>query len=511
VRRLLNDRSRIIFGVGVFLAIAYCLATYFINAWVTEDAYITFRSVEQLFIGNGPRWNPHERVQAFTHPLWFFVLAGSRLLTADMFLNSIVIGCLLSLVTLLILLRFSREKSIGLALMVALFSSKAFVDFSSSGLENALSHFIIVVFYTLFFVSIKRGPSRARLLASVCIFSLGLCNRHDLVFLTVIPLVFLMWQGRILFRQHRFLILSTIVAASPFALWTAFSLLYYGFLLPNTAYAKLNTGISFQESFLQGLTYLKSSFVGDPILGLVTGAALAVGCLPKVTVDLRLPALSILVNLIYVAKVGGDFMQGRFLTSSFLVAVLIISQYVVQRPSFLALSVLLLGYNLSFQKAPIWTNEAYKVSGVPPSGVVDEKGFYFESLSFYQYVRASREHLDFPKHRFRDDIIKHRQEQVLVRGNIGLIGYYAGLDQIIIDYHALSDPFLARITDLYSKRIGHFVRVMPEGYEDTVKNGQNLLVDPSHRELYEEIKMITQDPLWSPGRWQAILKMNLRF
>ena len=59
---------------------AYALAIWIFvkNAWVAEDAYIIFRSVEQVFAGNGPVWNSHERVQAFTSPLWFGLLVLSR-------------------------------------------------------------------------------------------------------------------------------------------------------------------------------------------------------------------------------------------------------------------------------------------------------------------------------------------------------------------------------------------------------------------------------------------------
>ena len=61
-------------GVTIF---SYVFAQ---NAWISEDAYITLRSVEQLMAGNGPRWNPHERVQVFTHPLTLLFSHGC---TAD--------------------------------------------------------------------------------------------------------------------------------------------------------------------------------------------------------------------------------------------------------------------------------------------------------------------------------------------------------------------------------------------------------------------------------------------
>ena len=42
------------------------------NAWISDDAYISFRSIEQFYAGNGLRWNYDERVQVYTSPLWFF-------------------------------------------------------------------------------------------------------------------------------------------------------------------------------------------------------------------------------------------------------------------------------------------------------------------------------------------------------------------------------------------------------------------------------------------------------
>ncbi len=58
----------LVFG-GVYLA----------NAWVCDDAYITFRSIDNLVNGLGPVWNAGERVQAFTHPLWFLLRISAKL------------------------------------------------------------------------------------------------------------------------------------------------------------------------------------------------------------------------------------------------------------------------------------------------------------------------------------------------------------------------------------------------------------------------------------------------
>jgi len=45
------------------------MIVFFRTAWVCGDAYITFRTIDNLVHGYGLRWNVDERVQAFTHPV----------------------------------------------------------------------------------------------------------------------------------------------------------------------------------------------------------------------------------------------------------------------------------------------------------------------------------------------------------------------------------------------------------------------------------------------------------
>ncbi|MEK6222134.1 MAG: hypothetical protein N2D54_07785 [Chloroflexota bacterium] len=41
------------------------------TAWMNDDAVITLRSISNFDAGYGPVYNLGERVQTFTHPLWF--------------------------------------------------------------------------------------------------------------------------------------------------------------------------------------------------------------------------------------------------------------------------------------------------------------------------------------------------------------------------------------------------------------------------------------------------------
>ena len=44
-----------------------------------DDAHMTFRSVWNFVHGYGLTYNPDERVQAYTHPLWMFAISVSHL------------------------------------------------------------------------------------------------------------------------------------------------------------------------------------------------------------------------------------------------------------------------------------------------------------------------------------------------------------------------------------------------------------------------------------------------
>jgi DNA-binding MarR family transcriptional regulator len=58
-------------AAALIAALALLFAAVVVRtAWVADDAFITFRTVHNALDGYGLRWNPAERVQTYTHPLW---------------------------------------------------------------------------------------------------------------------------------------------------------------------------------------------------------------------------------------------------------------------------------------------------------------------------------------------------------------------------------------------------------------------------------------------------------
>jgi len=185
-----------------FLLISFLLATvvFLKNAWVSEDAYINFRSIEQLFAGNGPVWNPHERVQVFTSPLWYALLAFFRLFSSNLFLLTIVISLILLLATLW-LLRLLLKSDEALFISVLLFvASTAFFDFTSSGLENGLAYLLLVLYVTLFLSvaedHLPEQKGKKKLACLILIAGLIVLTRHDLLILILPSLIYAVWSRR---------------------------------------------------------------------------------------------------------------------------------------------------------------------------------------------------------------------------------------------------------------------------------------------------------------------------
>ncbi len=112
------------------------------TAFVCGDSYISFRTTDNLVNGYGLRWNISERVQAFTNPLWTFIISGFYYFTRDIYATVINTSIFLSLLTYyLVAFKIARTGFAAILALVALVFSKAFVDFSTSGLENPLTHF----------------------------------------------------------------------------------------------------------------------------------------------------------------------------------------------------------------------------------------------------------------------------------------------------------------------------------------------------------------------------------
>ena len=504
------------------LSLLIAIVVYLKNAWVTEDAYILFRSLEQLFAGNGPVYNPHDRVQAFTSPLWFLVLAAARIFSANVYLNAIIVSLILLIATTFVLQSVFKNNGWLLLAILLLGASNAFFDYTSAGLENGLAYLIIALYmynYLELFNLHDNQPSKvapeSRINAILLLFGLIILTRHDLALLLMPPTAYTVWTQSRAYSKKQWLIWVSI-ALAPFLLFSLFAIIYYGFPFPNTAYAKLNTGIEKSAMIKQGLTYFYATLKYDTITFIIVVGALILTIIKPPLACLRYLGYGIILNLFYVVYVGGDFMQGRFFSYAYLVATILLGLVMLKwgsaKVTYLGF-IAVISYFVFFPHTPFTSDLSYTNNKIT-DGVADERGFYFPYLSLYRYLRQDPGQRLFPDIQLAREgwELKNSDKKVETNGYIGVLGYHAGTKIIILDYHALVDPLLARMPVTGPWRIGHFPREIPKGYYDSLVNESNVIKNPQIREFYQKLKVITQDEaLFTLERFKTIILFNLGF
>ncbi len=470
------------------------------TAWISDDALITLRTVLNVTHGFGLTFNVAERVQTFTHPLWMALLTVAYLVLKNVYIATFVVSIGVSLSAFWLVLTRAVSTWQAATAAIVLLWSRAFVDYSTSGLENPLMALLLAVFLGVF---MKAGtdPSR-RLTRLTLVTSLIYLNRPDAVLFVMPLLAVAIYQTRRPLAIAR----SLAIGAVPALAWTAFAIVYYGFPFPNTAYAKLATHISRTELWSQGLLYLVDSLDRDALTLVATGFAVVTGFTLASTAG-RALAAGIVLYLLYTVSIGGDFMAGRFLAVPVYAAVLLLSRFGAARPAVWAtVSMVFLAVGATSSQMPLFSNSKFGDDDPRRTGIIDERGVYFERLSLTRATRSTFLSPDWPT--------SVRAGRWNVQQTCGLLGAggLGGPGVHLLDDCALADPLLARLPAAFNRnwRTGHYRRIVPEGYEESLATDTNLIKDPGLRLFYDDLRLITRSPdLMSRARWRAIVRMNL--
>lgn len=515
-------RSRIV-RTTLGLALFGLLSALFVrSSWVGDDAYIIFRAVDNLHHGYGLRWNVAERVQVFTCPLWTLLVAGVSFVTSDFYYTVLGLSFVCCLAAVLWAWHRSREQGGFLLLVLLLASSKAFVDYTSSGLETPLSFLLVLVFYLEYFrLDARRmDTNRPALLALVA--GLAFTTRPDTALLYAAPLGHLAVRG---FRRKGIRgALELGVGALPVLAWEAFSVVYYGFLFPNSYYAKLGLGIPAGTLLRQGAYYLWNSLLFDPIT-LVTVLFAVVHATIGRKLRPALAAASALLYVAYTVRIGGDFMSGRFFGLPFVVSVLVLSTAALRARmrAFVVSAVVV--YNLVHPWSPARTDpgKPWDHPFTVYRHINDEAGGYRRGTNLLLYFPFTGDlpSETFPKHdqyerwARRGSFLREAGSRVAVPvgSGVGYLGFFAGPRPFIIDGFAVTDPLLARLIVPAEARLdfapGHVLRPIPAGYVESVVTGENRIEDPELASYYGRLSLVTRGPLWSRERLGAVVALNL--
>ncbi len=482
-------------------------------SWVTDDAFIGFRSVMNLIGGNGPVYNIGERVNSFTSPLWFLILSILGFMGLNLYFASIVMGLTFS--TLLVLTLFKINHSINgkydyklpLAILT-LISSEAFVSFSTSGLETSLSYLLYSL--VIYFYLNQRY--------NLTIFFIGLCllTRLDYVLVTfpiLLLTIFLQYRTKILRNLHKILFLF-----APLFLWEIFSVLYYGFIFPNTFYAKVG-GRNFKENTYSGILYTLDFFTSHYfiVIMLILVILSATKNFREFILRKDLAGnfgftllLGMILQFSYVVFYsGGDFMSGRF----YVIAILIISILIllgwfdwifhpISRKDFSLLCTLIVLVVIAFSSALTGSRGVASNNPIAP-GVENERNYYKSHLG--QNLNPI---YSFAFHPWAVDARGLNLSSA--KGILGVNGqwsYWVNLDKNLVDPVGITDAFISRTPIDNFARTGHFTHKIPTEYLRIKVNHEKVKSwkDPEAEALYLNIKNVTEGKIFSLARFKSML------
>ncbi len=205
-----------------------------------EDAYITFRFSKNLADGNGPVFNPGERVEGYSNPLWMFSIAMARKLGLDMVSYSRAAGVLFNTLALLLVWYipwrwFTIRGPTSLAGPVLYLLSLPLQFYAASGLETSLYTFLVIASAAAIMWA---GVSAGRCTAAFFVLLLTALTRPEGVIFCAFYCLWLGWRFLVKKESLKPYLPGIILFALLYVAFFAWRLSYYGMPLPNTYYAK---------------------------------------------------------------------------------------------------------------------------------------------------------------------------------------------------------------------------------------------------------------------------------
>lgn len=261
------NRATVIVGITVVAALAAIVAAGALHdrGMAVDDAFISFRYARNLAEGHGLRWNPESApCEGYTNFLYVAIVALGTRLGVEPPAMGLAIGVASAVATILLLASRVRGRGAAAPLvlaMVPLFLARPELRIHASrGLETLLFGVLAMIQLDLagpLMTSTRPVGSRA-LVLGIVLFLLCLC-RPDGVLLVGCTCAFVILGRRVTVpaqdRQWSRLSVGVCTLLSLFALYLGWKWRYFGYLLPNSYYAKARSegwpGVADTASFLR--------------------------------------------------------------------------------------------------------------------------------------------------------------------------------------------------------------------------------------------------------------------
>ena len=555
IKVFINSINKI-YKSNYFWALSISILIIFLvlrESWFCDDAFFTFRTAMNFHYGFGPVWNTGERIQSYTNILWMFIVSLASAQNIYIWTLTLSISFLVgALVIISYLSKLSGNlKFLTLTLLLLCFSW-VYIDFGTSGLETPMSGFFVASSFLLT-RNLKKLPFAIYFRG----FWVGLSylSRPDLIIITFLDTFFDLLENKKL-KSLKNCIKFTFSASTVFFISIIFSLIYYGFPFPISAYTKLSTGIDRLEIVTKGIGYLINFSVADIAGSFIIFAAFI---LPLFSTSARnqkglimsnsftnllikfRSSIVIFIAISYVIWIGGDFMIGRFFYPIMVYSACSLAssnpkQFNFKRtyPVIISITVCIfslfanakipymLGLTSSPPKYPLTSFSHLKYGefniGWYFLDVAHEKGLYAPYTYFFDsgLLRHSALHV---KKLYETDSIKKEpnrtvigntyklEDENLKKQSLGFAssGFHAGPNITIYDAIGLTDHIQSRLPAIRNTtwKAAHFNKIFVRREKPEL-----IYLDEDLRKLNNSFSLITKDDLFSRRRLIEIYRQN---
>jgi len=288
------------------------------NGWGVDDAYISYRYAKNLEMGRGLVFNPGERVEAYTNFLYVLLLVPAFWVTNvdgayffSVFLNLIFATAAFLLFVGDVRRRLGESSAMAAAFLFAL-CLPVWVAVAW-GLESNLVLAISIAVWVLVEQTASEPTNHA--IGLLCLaMVLSLLARADGFIIVGVALFYLLIK-----KRFRALMIGTTVVVGTLVVYECWRYSYYGYLLPNTFYAKVAGPLV--PRIIHAYRQLSSIAMFEGLLPLLLVIAFALGeeirssfkGHSQLAEGIRFDLIFPLVWLLYWFYIGGDLYWDRFL------------------------------------------------------------------------------------------------------------------------------------------------------------------------------------------------------
>lgn len=503
-----------------FLTFTFFTLVVLLLGWQSDDSFHGYVMVKHLLEGNGFVYNIGERVCSTTSPLYTLSCAIPYAITREMYFTTLILDVIYSASAYYIFAyKICRTREQVITGFFAFIGSKAFLSYTTSGLENSL---LFLFMGLLIWQYMKRDFFDTKHLFLLALTFSGIAlTRMDnvLLFIPVMLYVFIFKRENTGFLKCVWI---GILGLMPFFFWEIFSFLYFGSFVPNTAYVKIGTGITLMDYAKHGILYYWFTFLNDAVVLIVPLAYVFMTVILR-KIKYLLVSLGILLYGLYLLSIGGDFMMGRHFTGMLYISVLSVTMMFNRekdyfdtirrmRTTFSILVIGLMCWSFTFGSS---IGSQYLFGHKYSSNISDEREYYFDTTGFYNNIRSI---VKTGKSCWRDtwndespDLLRKQGFRGDILDNAAGILVYKNSDLYLNDTYCLGDPLMSRLPAVYHTawRAGHLRRICPEGYRDSVYEDENRIEDEDLHAYYDKIRLITRGDILSLDRIKTSIDLML--